>query len=373
MRIRDFSTAVSAVSLFLSATCANATEGEECPSVETSVDTALAAQIDPIVDGALERGFTGGVTVMRDGVMVYKRVAGSASRKKNIPVTEDTLFHVASIAKYFTATLVLKASEEGVVSLDDPVAKYAPESKIGKRRTTIFDLLAHRSGLGSSYAAEKVTDKYEALSAIDNAKFDESRLGAYHYSNDGYDLLGILLEIAYDRPYEDIIRENIFDPLCLERPRVWGTVDVADPNIVSQPLRTVSKKLRQRNYGLIGSGGFLITAADLTVYENALSDGLILNDASLSELRAPRGESSIGQVTFGAFLVTHPVLGVRVRAGGYEDWGDNAIMNHYLNRNIIVTVTTSRGPAEHTGEPPFRSEISEAIEAVLAKAETTAE
>ncbi|MHA7870720.1 MAG: serine hydrolase domain-containing protein, partial [Hyphococcus sp.] len=228
------------------------------------------------------------------------------------------------------------------------------------------NLLAHTSGLGSSYAAEAHIESAGALNAIDSAGFDPDRIGGFRYSNDGYDLLAILMERVYGQPYERLMREKVFVQSCLFHASLWGLEDVADPNIVSQPLRPVPPNLSRRNYGMIGSAGLLITARDLALYQLRLMRGDVLSPQSLDLLTTPRGAMSIGQATFGAFLTETDALGPKLNARGYEAWGDNAIVNHYLDHDVIVAIVTSRGPAESTGAPPFRSELSDSIEALLA-------
>lgn len=349
---------------------ANITEGENsvahCVAAPENIDPDLNVQIDRLVDDAAARGFAGGVTLIRDGVIVYDRVAGSASMDGNVPVTDETLFHVASISKYFTAALVLQAAEEGRISLDDSIAAYAPETKTAERGVTYSDLLAHRSGLGSSYVAEGYDNPDGALTAIDNTDFDPDRVGGFRYSNDGYNLLAILMERVYGQPYETLMRDKVFAPTCLRNASYWGLEDLADPNVVSQPLTRVPPELRRRNYGMMGSAGLLITARDLALYQLRLMGGDLLSPQSVSILTTPRRAVSIGQATFGAFLSETDTLGPRLNARGHEDWGDNAIVNHYLERDVIVAVVTSRGPAESTGEPSFRNELSEAIESLIA-------
>lgn len=350
---------------------ANSAAGENpgayCAMAAQEIDPDLRLEIDHLIDDAASRGFAGGVTVIRDGVIVYDRVAGSASMEGDLPVTDETLFHVASISKYFTAALVLRAVEEGRISLDDSIAPYAPGTKTAERGVTYADLLAHRSGLGSSYAAESHDENSSALTAIDNTEFDPDRVGGFRYSNDGYDLLAILMERIYGQPFEKLMQKKVFAPTCLRNASYWGLEDLADPNAVSQPLTPVSPELRRRNYGMVGSAGLLITARDLALYQLRLMRGDLLSRQSLDALMTPRGELSIGKATFGAFLSESDALGPVLNARGYEDWGDNAILNHYLDHDMIVAVVTSRGPAESTGEQPFRSELSEAIELLIAE------
>ncbi len=374
MKIKNLLASCAAAMLLLSACSAPASiaaaiaNEKECTPLARDTDTALATNIDAVIDDALGRGFAGGVAVMQDGVVVYSRTAGSASLSENIPVTDETLFHVASITKYFTAALVLRAVEEGVIALDDPIAKYAPDMKLSARGVTIEDLLLHRSGLGSSYVAEQESDRDAALAAIDNAPFDAEKAGHYNYSNDGYDVLGILLERIYGRNYEALLREKLLTPACLERPRHWSRVDLSDPTVISQPLTPFPSELINRNYGMIASAGLLITAEDLAAYQWVLANGKVLSMQSIEALFAPRAERRSDHATFGGFRLEHYILGARLSARGYEDWGDNAIMIHYLDRNIIVAVVTSRGPALESGARPFRSELSAAIETLFSDA-----
>jgi len=341
----------------------------DCPAVEHRPDRDLGQAIDPVVDAAVADGFAGGVALMRDGMMVYERVAGFSDARRTVPITAKTLFHVASITKYITAVLVLKAAEEERLELTGSVGELAPGTTLAGRGATIFDLLAHRSGLGSSYAAENEADGAKALAAIDSQPVDTTKVGSFKYSNDGYDLLAILLERVYGRSYEVLVREKLFSPACLERPRFWADIDLTDPRRVSQPLRKVPRKLRKRNYGMIGSAGLLITAADLVRFQRAVWGGRLLSKASVAQLSAPQGTISIGQVALGAFLIDHPDLGKVLSVRGYEDWGDNAILNHYIDRGMILAVVTSKGPAEEPGRKPFpfRTRVSRAVEEILAR------
>ncbi len=342
---------------------AHAADPAVCRLIHKIADPALTGPIDAVVDKAVAQGFAGGVAIVRADRMIYERVAGFSDGKGKVPVGEHTLFHVASITKYLTAIMVLKAVDEGKLGLDDPLSKFFPGTKLAARKLTLADLLAHKSGMGSSYVAEKTFTAEAAVAAIDAAPHDEAKAGAFRYANDGYDLLAIVLERAYAKPYEDIARDKILEPACIADAGFWGEVDLADPRKRGQPLEAPSPDLAKRNYGMIGSAGFLITAAGLARLESELDNGL-LSKSALAELRKTRRSISMGEVAFGSFLIAHDKLGAVVSARGYEDWGDNAVMNDYRDRGVIVAVVTSKGPKEGTGEP-FRDTISKAIEDVL--------
>ena len=151
----------------------------DCPAFEHRPDRDLGQALDPIVDAAVADGFAGGVAFMRDGVMVYERVAGFSDARRTVPITTETLFHVASITKYISAVLMLKAAEEERLELTGLVGELAPGTALADRGATIFDLLAHRSGLGSSYAAESEADGAKALAAIDSQPIDTAKIGSF--------------------------------------------------------------------------------------------------------------------------------------------------------------------------------------------------
>lgn len=342
----------------------------ECLEPRTADDPALAAAMDRAIDAAVGDGFAGGVAIMKKGEVAYARVVGFSDSGGTAPVTGKTLFHVASVTKYLTAILVLKSAELGRLSLDDPISIHFPDTEIGASGATIRAILAHRSGLGSSYAAERETDADAAVAAIDAAFAPNPELEAFRYSNDGYDLLAIVIERVFGERFENVARRLVLEPACVSDFGFWGETELSDARKVGQPLKRLNDALVRRNYGMIGSAGFLTTALGLARLESALSTGAILSTASLFELRAPRGEISIGQAAFGSFLMRDATLGPFVSARGFEDWGDNAVVNHYLEADIVVSVTTSKGPREGEGEP-FRDRLSRAAAEILAGRHTS--
>src|SRR5258705_11524280 len=87
------------------------------------------------------------VSVIKDGQIVYKRGYGMADLDHDIPITPQTVFHVASISKQFTAASIILLAQEGKISLDDEVRKYVPELPDFGMPITIRHLIHHSSGL----------------------------------------------------------------------------------------------------------------------------------------------------------------------------------------------------------------------------------
>lgn len=337
-----------------------------CPTLQVNPDSLLATQVDALVDAAVADGFAGQVAIVERDALIYSRGAGTADLDGKVPVTDSTRFDVASITKYFTAILALRAVDEGRISLDASIADLAAETRLAARGTTWLDLMTHRAGLSASYVAEEHADANAALAAIDAQPLNDKGPGAFEYSNDAYDVVAILLEKVHAAPFEQLMRDKVLAPACLDGTRLWVEVDKTDPEIVAQPLHPFPERLMQRNYGVLGSVGMLTTAAQLVRLQHALASGRVLRLASWQALVEPREPISIGHVALGAFIIGSDALGPVLSARGAEDWGTNAILNHYLERDLIVAVVTSRGPE---GEPAafFRNRLSRGIEDILAR------
>jgi len=342
-----------------------------CASAEKSADASgamgerlaaeTAAAIDSAVDAAVRDGFGGHVAIMRNGKIVYSRAAGFADNALKTPVRADTLYHTASMTKFFTAILTLKAVEEGLLSLDSDASALFAGTPLADRRFALRDLLDHRSGLRSTYAAEAEIDADEALQAIAAANAANVGNGEFRYSNDGYDLLAILLERTYGKTYEALFRERIAAPAGISAFSFWGEADLENPRLLGQPLTPLSDAMKKRNYGMIGSAGLLISAEDLVRFLDALDRGLIIGPDMLAELNKPRAQISIGHALYGAFLI-ETSLGPARSVRGAEDWGDNGYLNDYIECGFAVAVLTSRGPAEGSGKPFFRDSLILEIE-----------
>ena len=196
---------------------------------EVISNTAIAA-IDAAVDAEMERarlpGLTLGVTNSHGTLLI--RTYGFADLGARLPVTPDTLFEIGSIGKTFTAVAILQLFDEGRIHLHSPVERYLPwfavQQPVGHPPITIAHLLSHRAGIvagidGTPEAA------FQVWSLRDLPTF--SKPGErYHYSNVGYKALGLVLEAVEGRPYREIIRARILDPLGMSATEPAITHDI---------------------------------------------------------------------------------------------------------------------------------------------------
>jgi CubicO group peptidase (beta-lactamase class C family) len=106
----------------------------------------LGREIDRLLVGCADWGFSGSVLVVRKDEVLVRKGDGLAERALGVPNTPDTLLEIASVAKQFTAAAVLKLQEQGRLSTDNSIAEWlsdVPKEHLG---VTIDHLLAHTSG-----------------------------------------------------------------------------------------------------------------------------------------------------------------------------------------------------------------------------------
>jgi CubicO group peptidase (beta-lactamase class C family) len=169
--------------------------------------------------------FNGTVLVAENGKVIYKKGFGLANMEWNIPNEPDTRFRLGSITKQFTAMVILQLVEQGKLKLDGKLTDYLPDyRKDTGERVTVHHLLTHTSGIPSytglpGFFQNESRDPYTVADFVKKyASHDlEFEPGSkFAYNNSGYFLLGAIVEKVTGKPYEQVLKENIFDPLGMK-------------------------------------------------------------------------------------------------------------------------------------------------------------
>lgn len=222
-------TAATLAALLLSpAAGAAATPAPDGATPETSaaaVRSAESAQIDEWVMSRMAAHDLPGtaVVVVRNGEVVHLAGYGVAGPDGE-PVTADTPFLVGSASKPFTAAVVGQLIDEGQLSLDEPVAEHlAPvvaDVPDGFEQATVAQLLTHTGGLGMNVGLAGTVEIHEGDDALDRRVVDllseplSTPPGTrYEYSNAGAPVLAAVAEQVTGRPFDQLLRERVLDPL----------------------------------------------------------------------------------------------------------------------------------------------------------------
>ncbi|MFC5679202.1 serine hydrolase domain-containing protein [Aeromicrobium endophyticum] len=159
--------------------------------------------------------------VLHDGEVV-DGAAGLLNLSTGVEATPDSVFQIGSITKLWTSTLVMQLVDEGLVDLDEPVRTYLPEFRIADESAaaviTTRQLLNHTAGFeGDIFTDTGVGDdcleKYVALLADVPQLFTPGE--QFSYNNAGFCVLGRLVEVLRDKPFDVALREHVIAPLGL--------------------------------------------------------------------------------------------------------------------------------------------------------------
>ena len=203
---------------------APATEAAAAPAQPAVLEPAvLEKKIDELLAAhAKVNGFTGTVLLASKGQPVFAKGVGYANIEWQIPNTTKTKFRIGSMTKQFTSMLVMQLREQGKIKLEDSVCVYVTPCPDTWKPVTIHHLLTHTSGIPaytgipSWQATNMVPKTIDQMVAI----FRDLPLqwipgDRYAYNNSGYFLLGMVIEKAAGKKYEQALQDMILTPLGL--------------------------------------------------------------------------------------------------------------------------------------------------------------
>ncbi|MDQ3622627.1 MAG: beta-lactamase family protein [Verrucomicrobiota bacterium] len=236
------------------------------------------------------------VAITRDGKIVYQNAFGFEDIKARRKATPQTSYHVASVTKAFTASLAVMLHSRGVIDLDQPVIKYLPEGVAISAKPelgatiTLRQLASHSSGLprGVSGPVQSVEGRYQLeptrlYEHLGKVALEFNPGTKQVYSNLGFGLLGHVLERAAGRPFNQLLREMIFEPLHLEITSIdaGGKLHLATGYSSRSPRREREHSYRER---FAASGGLVASAPDLAKFLSAQMTPGVFSKGMLDQL-----------------------------------------------------------------------------------------
>lgn len=315
-------------------------ESQEPAGVGTPPAQSLSetiARIDSTLTEAASDGMNGVVHVRVGDEVLLHRAYGWRDRERADPMTKEVGFDIGSLVKPLTAVAVLKAEEEGFLSTADPLGEHFPDAPADKRGITIEQLLRHRSGfqdyIGDDY---ETISRSEAIQRILTAPLEHPPGTERAYSNSGYTLLAIILEVATGQSYEAYVREEVLEPAGVPEIGyvlpVWSEEDLAVGydsegerwgTPVDQPWLEDGVSWTFR-----GAGGMLGTAEKVARWYRTLIKGQILGVEALEHYLEFGADPS---PTGGGRLIAH--------AGGNGVF--NTLQVSWIEADVHFTLFTS--------------------------------
>ena len=217
------------------------------------------------------------------------------------PVGKGTRFEIGSISKSFAATVAMQLVEAGLLDLHVPVTTYVPwfEVRSPHAPITTHHLLTHTAGLitGMDFADDAVPPIWSLRgTSVGFGPGDH-----FHYSNDGYKLLGLILETIGGKPWPDMLRERVLEPLGMVHtdPEITydTAADIATPHQREANDRPPHRgRLRVRapvSISRTADGSIISTGRDMAAYARMLLNrgahpgGRLLTEESFELMTAP--------------------------------------------------------------------------------------
>jgi CubicO group peptidase (beta-lactamase class C family) len=194
------------------------------------------------------------VSIVKDGKYYFSSGYGLRDTRKQLPVTTNTIFPIASCTKAFTATALAILADEGKLDWNKPVREYMPDFQLfddaTTRMITAKDLLSHRTGLPRHdlvwlYGTKSRKEMFGSLKYLSPTK---PAFAQYQYNNLMYMAAGVLVERLSGKTWEEFIRTKILNPLAMK-------TTVLDYNELFRSADySLSYKLVNENYEEVGFG-----------------------------------------------------------------------------------------------------------------------
>ncbi len=309
-------------------------------------------QLDRLITRYHDLGlFNGSALVAQGGKPILRKGYGEANMEWHIANTPDTRFRLGSITKQFTATLVMQLVEQGKIDLSAPITRYLPDyPKTNGDRITIKHLLTHTSGIpgytelpgfGKTIREPfSPTDLMKTFSSLD-LLFEPGT--KYSYSNSGFFVLGVILERVTGEPYEQLLRERIFDPLGMNE----SGYDHPGPLIEKRAAgydKTMDGYVNTSYLDMsqpYSAGSLYSSVDDLLKWDQALYTDKVLSPESKRAMFTP----GLGHYGFGWFISTGAIT-TTDHGGGINGFNTYIARDLEAKRLFVLLNNTGGAPLE---------------------------
>ncbi len=267
-------------------------------TTDTSSLKSLAKKLDEFITSSSgDFKFNGSVLISQKGEIILQKGYGSENIAAHLLNDSNTVFQIGSMTKQFTAAVILKLQEEGKLSVQDKLSKYLPDYHYGNK-ISLEDLLTHTSGIynytndidaeDSAIVCNPINKKV-ILDAFYNKSLDFKPGSKFSYDNSDYYLLGLIIEKITSEPYEQVVREIIFEPAKMthsgfnfrninDSSKAIGYEKISDTPIIAQ---------RWDSTVTYAAGGIYSTTGDLYRWAKAIRNKQILSESSWKQMFIP--------------------------------------------------------------------------------------
>ncbi|HET9299724.1 MAG TPA: serine hydrolase domain-containing protein [Candidatus Polarisedimenticolaceae bacterium] len=316
----------------------------------TLVQGALAPELEAQVTAAIENelretGAPGGaVAIVQDGEVVYLKAFGRTSAEEDgVPVTPDTLFRLGSTTKMMTALVALDDAAAGRLDLDAPVRTYVKDLHPAIGKVTLRQLLTHSGGMAEGKPS--VESKDDAALGKMVLGWGKEALFAppgevFSYTSPGYWLAGYVLERIHGKPYADVMRDQLFEPLGMVRSTLRPLEAITRPLAQGHEGQSTDLKVVRpmaENTAQYPAGSVFSTARELAGFAASLL-GKEKRPFFTADVPLPGGDGAL----YGFGLVSYTLAGTPVFEHGGVRRGYGSHIRFFPDRRGAIVLLTNR-------------------------------
>jgi CubicO group peptidase (beta-lactamase class C family) len=325
------------------------------------------------------------IAVVNKGEVIYAQGFGSRDPARSLPATSETLYGIGSCTKSFVALAAMQLAERGKIKLTDPASDYVP-FKLGLKGKpiTIHHLLSHGSGVPNLATSTiglsrgvgvdlgvpwgSVDDFYRVVNSA-NTEIAAEPGERFFYSNEGFRVVGHIIQEVSGVPFHEYIHENILKPLGMERSTFVRHEFDADPDRMVAHWKRTDGTMQptgfpypdvSENPGFswnAAAGGLMAPMTELTTYLAALMDGgvhkgkKIASKGSIEQMFTPHirySETYWGMSSYGyGWSILPDFLGQKqVNHGG-------SLLVATAHLAMVPSLGLGVAMAANTSRPPF--------------------
>ena len=327
------------------------------------------AKIEAIYPTALLRsGFNGSILLAKNGEIIFEDYRGMINFKTKESITANSTFHLASISKTFTATVILHLMEQGKIKLTDPVEKYL--ANFPYQHITIKNLLTHRSGLPKydhfmdGTRSERIKAKNKKGKIVYKTRFYKVPIDIaglpnnqellqymiraqppvesapdrrFSYCNTNYAMLALIIEKITKIDFPTYMKDSVFTPLGMKSSYIFSIKDTANytPSYNYNKAPFPLEKLDC----IYGDKNVYSNVRDLLQWDKALYEGKFVTKQTMEMAYLPYSNEKRGQKNYGLgwHLFINPPDPIIVYHNGW--WhGNNTVFKRLISDSATVII-----------------------------------
>ncbi len=293
------------------------------------------------------------IAIVKESDVVFEKGFGSRNIKKQMKANNETIYRIASLTKSFTCLAILLLHEQGKLNVKDSISEYIP-CTLGSKKypITIHQLMTHTSGITEITTTMEDGDRPLETKDIPFSTWDDffthiNHAGDFickpairqYYSNEGYSMLGRIVEVVSGQTLNEFLKDRIFRPLQMHNSTLIRNELKKNDNL-SIPYEYSNNKIAETQYYdehhvfLPAAGGMYSSASELANYMIMhLNDGMfnnhrIIGNELLDLMQAQHYKETSNSRLYGRTISDFGTAGYGYGFGVHDNFYGHKLVHH---------------------------------------------